>query len=89
MSRGPIPDFPRDRPTRADVRPVIAAIYGRPDGGTGCCLHIALDDGNLTDDNLRFCGLWAIEAMHADCLFVSLSMLRMTSTQRRRLSRGK
>ena len=80
MSRGPIPDKPRDRPQVPDAMPLVHSIYERH--SAGCCMHIVLDDGNLEDGSIEFCrGI----AEHDDCRRLADMMLQMTMSQRRRI----
>lgn len=87
MGRGPIPDFPWERPTVDVIGLLVMGIYQR--NPVGCCLHIALDDGNLRREDLNFCLGVAIGQEHTDCINVASAMLEMTPSQRRRLYRGK
>ncbi len=73
------------RPTVPEVLPFLAAIY--EDHCTGCCLHIALDDGNLRDNHLESCAKWARERGHANCFAAAILLLGMTQTQRHFLYR--
>jgi len=68
--------------------PLKHAIYASPQGGVGCCLHIALDDGNIDDSNLDFCVTFATERGHPDCLALATLMRRMSRTQRAKLARA-
>jgi len=80
-----IPDFPRDRPTVDQVKPLVKAIYdGQCESGHGSvggCLHVQLDDGNISNDFWieseweRWCPL---------CKQVAALMIQMTMTQRRK-----
>lgn len=60
-----------------------AALPGNSVGGS---LHIVLDDGNVDDDSVRHCIEWARE--RADLAGVELGemLLRMSRTQRKKLS---
>lgn len=85
MSRGPIPDFPRDRPRVPDVVPLIRGIYERPGGAVGCCLHVLTDDANY--DCARWCMGYAAERGHLDCFAAAEMLSRMTPSQVRRVCR--
>jgi hypothetical protein len=76
------PDKPRDRPTVPDVLPLIRAIYARPDGASGCCLHIVTDDFNCEQDNIDYCLAYARERGHTDCIQAAEMLAAMTITQR-------
>jgi hypothetical protein len=51
-------------PTVAEALVLARHIYQRH--SAGCCLHIVLDDGNLEDDDVRFCIKQAARA-DAEC----------------------
>lgn len=103
MARGPIPDFPRERPTVPEVAPLVDYYLGLyPAGGS---LHIVLEDGNLAEDHIRWCyqvaitdGWMAVENYPnggwdtgpVDHLGAALALLilTMTPTQRRKIYRG-
>lgn len=88
----------------ADMRRAVAlvrSIYERPDGITGCCWHITLDDGNFEDHSVEFCAKQAqLEAdpypayacgnpwPHADCRELVPLMRQATDEQRKILSPG-
>lgn len=82
-ARFSIPDYPRDRPTVDQIAPLVRLLYA--DHAAGCCLHIALDDGNLKDRHIEFCLRCARVRGHALCEQIASAMLKMTPTQRRRL----
>lgn len=71
------------KPTTDRVRPLVAAIYKR--SVVGCCLHIAMDDGNVDDDDIEFCILQAQAAGHDDCERVGGLLLQMSRTQRKKV----
>lgn len=75
------------RPTVPAVAQLVAAIYkgSRPKSNVGCCLHIAMDDGNLDDDDIEFCSLNAQAEGHEDCEKVASLLLQMTRTQRKKV----
>ena len=56
--------------------------------GVGCCLHITVSDLNLGDDSVRFCQEEAHRRQHPDCIELAELVLRMSITQRSKLSRG-
>jgi hypothetical protein len=86
MSRGPIPDFPRDRPTVPEVAPLIDAyLEQHPVGGN---LHIVLEDGNIEIDHILWCRENARERGDDDAVRIATLMTQMTPTQRRKLYRG-
>lgn len=75
------------KPTVPEVLPYIREIYSSPDGGSGCCLHIVLDDGNVHDDSVRFCIDWAHRREHHKCQKLATLLLCMSKTQRSKLSK--
>ena len=60
--------------------PLIVAIYGSESGGAGCCLHVALDDGNLDDGSLA----WLAEQELCDPCAECLDVLRKQSITARK-----
>lgn len=74
-----------DKPTVPEVLPQVVEYYRLPGNGAGGSLHIVLDEGNVSDDNVRFCIGWARD--HGDDAGVQLAevLLRMSRTQRRKL----
>lgn len=44
---------------------LVGMIY--EDSAVGCCLHIAVDDGNLDDDDIDFCIFEARRRGHSIC----------------------
>lgn len=79
----------QDRPTTDRVLPLVRALYERPDGATGCCLHVILDDHNVADGHVDFCIDYARERGHADCLELAVLLRQMSKTQRGRLANHK
>lgn len=62
---------------RLDV--LTKAIYETPEGDCGCCLHIVLDDGNISDGNIQ----WCLEnANHGVCREVAELLLKLTEEGR-------
>lgn len=87
MSRGPIPDYPVDRPKVPEVAARIRKIYDSEDGGAGCCLHVLTDDGNF--DSADWCMKRAHERGHTFCEETALMLTKMTPSQvRRAVARG-
>jgi hypothetical protein len=84
MSRGPIPDFPRDRPQVPDVVDRFVAYY-RENPAWGS-LHVVMDDGNW--GSVDFCKWWAMEQIPPDREGWELADIlgQMTTTQRRKLA---
>lgn len=80
-------ELPADRkPTLPEVDPIISQLYATPNGGAGCCLHIVVDDGNIDDDDVAFCVQEAERREHPWCEALARVMLRMSKTQRRKVS---
>ena len=73
------------RATVPEVRLLVQAVYLSPTGGVGCCLHIAMDDGNVEDSHIELCLEQAKERGHATCLAAAEALRKMTKTQRRKL----
>jgi len=72
-----------DKPTIHEVWPLVRELYSRH--GAGCCLHIVLDDGNVMDDDVRFCIEWADKEGCKPCAELGQLLLRMSRTQRKKL----
>jgi hypothetical protein len=73
------------KPTIPDVVPLIRAYYAKPGNGAGGNLHIILDDGNVKDDNVKFCLTQAREAGDKDGVRLAELLLRTSKTQRRKI----
>lgn len=73
------------RPTVPEVRAIIDVWYARPENGAGGELHCELDDGNLEDRFLlgNLVDNWRVSSQ--DARWISLVLLRLTRSQRRRL----
>jgi hypothetical protein len=67
----------------ADIIPLVRAIYEK--NCVGCCLHLALDDGNMEDHHVQFCLDWAKTAGHPDCIECAKKLLAMTKEERDKL----
>jgi hypothetical protein len=75
------------RLTVPEVIPDIQELYDR--SPVGCCLHIVLDDENVSDDHIRFCLTEAVKAKHPKCYELGAKLLSMSRTQRLKLARAK
>ncbi len=75
------------KPTIPEVLPVVHDYYAKPGNGQGGSLHIVLDDGNVDDGNVVFCRQWAVDHHDPDGVRLADLLLRMSTTQRRKLSR--
>lgn len=89
-----MPQLAADRPTVPQVLPLVRALYSgaaactRHTGRVGGHLHIALDDGNLSDGAINYCLDEAILAGCATCADIARQMLAMSITQRTKLYRS-
>jgi hypothetical protein len=76
----------RAKPTIPEVLPLLREFAQAPGNEVGGVLHIVLDDGNVHDEDVRYC----IEEADAqgDELGSTLGrvLLRMSKTQRAKLS---
>jgi hypothetical protein len=70
-------------PTIFEVQPLVKQLYSQ--NCVGCCLHIVLDDGNVSDLNVKFCINEAVKNKHYFCEELARTILLMTLTQRKRL----
>jgi hypothetical protein len=91
MSRGPIPDKPRDRPTVPQVLEQVKAYVereGKAPGGpaywNGGNLHIVLADQNESDESIEWCRERATEGGDEDGIALADLLLSLTRTQRRK-----
>lgn len=75
------------KPTVPEVLPLAQALYRTARGACGCCLHAVLDDGNVNNDSVEWSAKRAREVGHADCLTLAELLLRMTRTQRLKISK--
>lgn len=77
------------KPTVPEIVPLAKAIYARPGGVVGCCLHIVLDDGNYEDGSVQYCLDQAIGFDHKDCVELARKLLLMSKTQRRKVANSR
>lgn len=75
------------KPTIPQVAPLVQALYARPGGEVGCCLHVVLDDGNVRDDYVQVCLDMARVKSHRDCEEIAGLLLQMSKTQRIKLGK--
>jgi len=79
------PDKPKDRPTVPQVLPLVNQLYKTFEGGSGCCLHIVLDDNNINDHFIEYCLEIAEQKQHTFCQTICKLLLQMTLTQRHKI----
>jgi len=60
------------------IRELTQALYEEPGKGTGCCLHIVTDDGNIEDSHVNLCVCQAEEKGHTDCLALAKMYRKLT-----------
>ncbi len=75
-----------DKPRIPEVLPIMRAYRDKPGNGVGGKLHIVLDDGNVNDDSVKFCRQEAEKIGDSDGVALADLLLRMSKTQRRKLS---
>lgn len=75
-----------NKPTIPEVRPLVDAYRSLPGNGAGGSLHIVLDDGNVGDRNVQFCAQEAQDRGDEPGGKLSRVLLRMSKTQRKKLS---
>lgn len=75
------------KPTIPEVLPLIQT-YCQKNGNSGH-FHIVLDDVNVGDDHVRFCIEQANAAGDQDGVAIGELLLRMSKTQRSKLSKLK
>lgn len=74
------------KPSIVDVLPLVERYYeSNPTGGY---LHIVLDDGDVSDDSVRYCLNQAIDAGDLDAENIAKTLLKMSKTQRIKLYRS-
>jgi hypothetical protein len=75
-----------------DVLPLACRLYHeealctRHTGNVGGHLHIVLDDGNERDSDVQFCLDEALQDKCDTCITIARLLLRMSKTQRLKLS---
>ena len=72
----------RSQPTVEEATTLARAIYARPGGANGCCLHIVIDDDNCETGDVAFCVKTAFMADHADCMHLACMLLAMNVAER-------
>lgn len=79
---GPLLAEARKAPTVEEALTLARAIYARPGGSAGCCLHLVLDDDNCRDGDVAFCVGAAFLAQHSDCLHLACMLAAMNEADR-------
>ena len=72
--------------TIPDVIPKLREFMLKPENGVGGNLHIVLEDGNVSDGDVVFCINNAIERGDKDGEELARMLLKMSKTQRKKLS---
>lgn len=75
-----------DKPTIPEVIERFRTYYRAPGNGAWGSLHVVLDDGNVRDDHVRGCIEWAIERSDKEGEELARILLRMSKTQRGKIS---
>lgn len=70
------------KPTVDKVLPLVWAYYAKSGNGGGGNLHIVLDDGNLSNDDIQWCRAYAVGRNDADGIALADLLLQMSATQR-------
>jgi hypothetical protein len=73
------------KPTIPEVLPMLRAYAAKPENSVGGSLHIVLEDGNVSDTNVRYCIKHALESGDTDGAELGKMLLRMSKTQRLKL----
>lgn len=71
-------------PTRLSAReiaPLIVAVYARPHGLAGCCLHVICDDGNIEDGFVQEA---EVDGTHPECVAALAALKEASTTQRQK-----
>jgi hypothetical protein len=74
------------KPTVLDVSPLVREYVGRPGNIAGGSLHIVLDDRNVDNLSVKYCGRWAEERGDADGAALASLLLACSKTQRKKTS---
>ena len=74
------------KPTVTEVKPKMRKYAALPGNSVGGSLHIVLDDGNVDDGSVRHCIEWARERDDVAGVELGEILLRMSRTQRKKLS---
>jgi hypothetical protein len=73
------------KPTVPEVLPLVHAFYAKRGNRTGGILHDVLHDGNVEAENVQACLELARATDDHDAEQLAAILLRMTTTQRRKL----
>ncbi len=71
--------------TVPDVLPLVRAYVAKPGNDIGGNLHIVLEEGNIDDQSINFCRLWAKARRDTDGEVLADKLLLMTRTQRSKI----
>ena len=74
------------KPTLPEVLPMMWAYVAKPGNGVGGNLHIVLDEGNVCDGHILYCLDRCREKGDTDGVALAETLLRMSKTQRSKLS---
>lgn len=74
------------KPTLPEVLPLVKAYKEKSGNAVGGSLHIVLDDGNISDDNIKYCLHWAEKQNDPDGVELARLLLQMSKTQRKKIS---
>ena len=69
-----------------EALPLVRKYTARPGNGAGGALHIVLDDGNVTDGDVKFCISHAREMGDSEGERLAEILLSMSKTQRKKLA---
>lgn len=75
------------KPTVPEVLPLVNAYYRKPGNAVGGSLHIVLEDENIDNGHVQFCLDYAREHGDDDGVKLAELLLKMSRTQRRKISR--
>ncbi len=79
---------PTDKPTVPEVLPLVHDLYRSDHGTVGGCLHSVLDDGNIEDGAIQYCLKEAEAEDCKPCTTIARLLMRMSRTQRTKISRN-
>lgn len=77
---------PAWRPSFAVMAPIVRQFYSLPGNGVGGLLHIVLDDGNIEDHHIGWCGEQAVKAGDELAYAIAVLLMRCSKRTRERLA---
>lgn len=76
-----------NKPTVSEVLPLVRDYY--KDNHIGGCLHIVLDDGNISDSDVKYCLEYSKQQNDSRAIKLAELLLQMSKTQRKKIYKTK